>query len=51
MEATPRGKPLIRPSATFSHENAREKADIVCLLPLLLTGEGARRADEGITYP
>ena len=38
---------LIRPLGTFSREKAREKADREGLLPLLLAGEGARRADEG----
>jgi hypothetical protein len=32
---------------TFSRKKLREKADGICLLPLLPTGEGARRADEG----
>jgi hypothetical protein len=38
---------LIRPSGTFSREEAREKAEYICPLPLLPTGEGARRAGEG----
>ena len=35
-------------SATFSREKAGEKAHRVDLLPFLSTGEGARRADEGL---
>jgi protein ImuB len=38
---------LIRPSATFSRQKGREKANRSQPSPVLLTGEGGRRPDEG----
>jgi protein ImuB len=40
---------LIRPSATFSRQKGREKANPMSLLSLLPAGEGGRRPDEGST--